>query len=56
MFDPWVGKIPWSMEYPHSNILDWRIPGTEEPDRFGGYSPWGYKELDMTKHLSLQWS
>ena len=32
----------------HSSILAWRIPWTEEP---GGvlYSPWGYKELDMTK-------
>ena len=30
----------------HSNILAWRIPWTEE---FGGYSPWGHKELDMTE-------
>ena len=30
----------------HSSILAWRIPWTEEP---GGYSPWGHKELDMTK-------
>ena len=30
----------------HSNILAWRFPQTEEP---GGYSPWGHKELDMTK-------
>ena len=32
----------------HSSILAWRIPWTEEP---GGYSLWGHKELDMTKHI-----
>ena len=54
MFDPWVGKVPWKRGMaPHSSILAWRIPGTEEP---GGYSPWGYRESDMTKRLSLQWS
>ena len=30
----------------HSSILAWKIPWTEEPV---GYSPWGRKELDMTK-------
>ena len=25
---------------PHSSILAWRIPCTEEP---GGYSPWGHR-------------
>ena len=30
---------------PHSGILAWRIPGTEEPGRL--YSPQGFKELDM---------
>ena len=29
----------------HPSILAWRIPWTEEP---GGYSSWGFKELDMT--------
>ena len=32
----------------HSSILAWRIPWTEKPG--GLYSPWGHKELDMTKH------
>ena len=32
----------------HSSILAWRIPWTEEP---GG--PWGHKESDMTKGLTL---
>ena len=31
----------------HSSILAWRIPWTGEPS--GLYSPWGYKELDMTE-------
>ena len=30
----------------HSSILAWRIPWTEE---LVGYSPWGHKELDVTK-------
>ena len=30
--------------------LPWRSPWTEEP---GGYSPWSYKEADMTERLSL---
>ena len=32
------------------SILAWRIPWTEEP---GGLSPWGRKELDTTKRLTL---
>ena len=34
----------------YSSILAWRIPRTEEP---GGLSPWGCKELDTTKRLTL---
>ena len=34
----------------YSTILAWRIPWTEEP---GGLSPWGLKELDTTKRLTL---
>ena len=30
-----------------SSILVWEIPWTEEPG--SGYSPWGYKESDMTE-------
>ena len=30
----------------HSNTLAWEIPWTEV---LVGYSPWGYKELDMTE-------
>ena len=32
----------------NSIILTWRIPWTEEP---AGYSPWGHKKLDTTKHI-----
>ena len=32
--DPWVRKIPWGRALaPHSSILAWRIPRTEEPGR-----------------------
>ena len=31
----------------HSSILAWRIHGQRS---LVGYSPWGRKELDMTKH------
>ena len=30
----------------HSSILDWRIPGTEEP---GGLPSMGHTESDMTE-------
>ena len=36
---------------PHSSILAWEIPRTEEPG--GLYSPWGRKESDMTEQLTL---
>ena len=34
----------------HSSILAWRIPWIEEP---AGHSPWGHKESDTTKQLTL---
>ena len=45
-FDPWVGKIPWRRD---------RLPiPVFWPGEFHGlYSPWGPKESDMTKRLSL---
>ena len=31
-FDPWLEKMPWRRKMaPHSSILAWRIPWTEEP-------------------------
>ena len=32
----------------HSSTLAWKIPWTEEPDR---YSPWGRKESETTEQL-----
>ena len=29
-FDPWVRMIPWRRKWPHSSILAWDIPRTEE--------------------------
>ena len=48
---PEVRKDPLEEEMAtHSNILAWRIPWTERI--LAGYSPWGYKESDMTERLS----
>ena len=45
-FDPWVGKIPWRRERLPTPVF-W-------PGEFHGlYSPWGLKELDTIKQLSL---
>ena len=32
-FDHWVRKRPWRTKWPHSSILAWKIPWTEEPGR-----------------------
>ena len=47
----WVQTLGWEDPLEedmatHSSILAWRIPRSEEA---GGYSPWGYKESDMTE-------
>ena len=48
---------PLGWEYPlekgmatHSSSLAWRIPRTRS---LTGYSPWGHKESDTTKRLTL---
>ena len=38
---------------PHSSILAWEIPKTEEP---GGYSPWDPKELDTNEAIELTYT
>ena len=43
---PGLGRSLQKGMAPHSSILAWRIPWTEEP---GGSSPWGCKELDTTE-------
>ena len=51
MWEIWVRSLGWEDSREkgmttHSGILAWRIPWTV-------YSPWGCKESDMTKQLSL---
>ena len=53
MQEMWVqslgGEDPLEEEMaPHSRILAWRIPRTEEP---GGCSPWGFREPDTPERL-----
>ena len=49
--ETWVRSLGWEDPLEkgtatHSRVLAWRIPWTV-------YSPWGCKESDMTKQLSL---
>ena len=47
-FNPWVGKIPWSpLQY---SCLE-NLHGQRS---LAGYSPWGFKELNMTEQLSTE--
>ena len=49
-FDPWVGKSPWRREWQPTPAF---LPGESHRLRsLVGYSPWGYKELDMTEQLT----
>ena len=44
-----VGKIPWRREWLPTPAFS--LPGESHGQRsLAGYSPWGHKELDMTKH------
>ena len=45
--DPWVGKIPWRRKWQPTPVF---LPGEFHGQRIlAGYSPWGYKESDMTE-------
>ena len=47
-FDPWIGKMPWKKKWQPTPVL---LPGKFHGERnLVGYSPWGYKESDMTEH------
>ena len=54
-FDFWVVKILWSRMAP-----GWHPTPVVSSEKFhgqrslAGYSPWGHKELDMTKHLNTK--
>jgi hypothetical protein len=50
-FNPWVEKIPWRREWLLTPVF---LPGEFHGQwRLGGYSPWGWKESDTTKRLTL---
>ena len=50
-FDPGVRKIPWRRKWQPTPVF---LPRKSHGWRsLVGYSPWGCKELDMTKQLTL---
>ena len=55
-FYPWVWKIPWRREWLPTPVFS---PAEFHGQRsLVGYSPWGHKELDMTKqltHTQVKW-
>jgi len=49
-FDLWVRKIPWRRKRQPTPVF---LPGEFHGLRnLAGYSPWSYKELDMTEQLA----
>ena len=47
--ETWVGKIPWRREW---LLIPVFLPGEFHGQRsLAGYSPWVYKELDITEQL-----
>ena len=51
MFDPWVGKIPWSRKWQPTPVF---LPGELHGQRsLAGYSPWDPKESETTERLAL---
>ena len=53
-FDPWVRKIPWRRKWQLTPVFLPKICHRQRS--LAGYSPWGYKELDMTEWLHLHFS
>ena len=50
-FNPWVRKSPWRRKLQPTIAF---LPGKFHGQRsVAGYSPWGRKELDMTKRLTV---
>ena len=46
-FNPWVGKIPWRRAWQPTPVF---LPGESHEQRsLVGYSPWRYKESNMTE-------
>ena len=51
VFDPWVGKVPWSRKWQPTPIF---LPGKSLGQRsLVGYSPRGHKESDMTEWAQI---
>ena len=51
-FDLWVEKIPWRRKRQPTPVL---LPAKSHGQRsLAHYSPWGQKELDMTKQLNTK--
>ena len=52
-FDPWVRKTSWRMEWKLTLVF---LPGESHGWRSleGSYSPWDWKESDMTEIISIQ--
>ena len=52
--DPWLGKIPWRRKQQPTPVF---LPGESHGhSSLAGYGPWGHKESDRTKQLSMHTS
>ena len=50
MFHAWIGKIPWRRKWEPTPVF---LPGKSHGQRsLVGFSPWGFKESDLTEQLS----
>ena len=49
--DPWVRKIPWRREWQPTPVFFPRESHGQKS--LAGYSPWGYKNVNMTEQLTL---
>ena len=48
-FNPWVRKMPWRRKWQPTPVF---LPGEFHGQRsLVGYSPWGHRELNVTKTL-----
>ena len=51
-FGPCFGKIPWRKKWQSTPVF---LPGKSHGQRcLEGYSSWGCKELDTTKHADVE--
>ena len=48
-FDPWVGRIPWRMEWQPTPVFSTRE--SHELKSLKGYRPWSHKELNTTEAI-----